>query len=244
MAETKWVYGFDEVADAEKRVGGDWDGVRALLGGKGANLGDMTRLGVPVPPGFTVTTEACLAYLAGGEQFPPGCWDQIEKALERVEKATGKRFGDPDEPAAGLLPLRRQVLHARDDGHRPQHRPQRRGGRRPGPPHRRRALRLRLLPPPRADVRLRGAGPARRAVRRGPRAPAPRRPGWPTTPSCPAERLKAIVADVPRPGPRLPRPTPASSCAWPPRPSSSRGTASAPSTTATPPASPTTWAPR
>jgi pyruvate,orthophosphate dikinase len=98
MAGTKWVYGFDEVADAEKRVGGDWDGVRALLGGKGANLGDMTRLGVPVPPGYTVTTEACLAYLAGGEQFPPGSWDQIEKALERVEKATGKRFGDPKEP--------------------------------------------------------------------------------------------------------------------------------------------------
>ena len=98
MAETKWVYGFDEVADAEKRVGGDWDGVRALLGGKGANLGDMTRLGVPVPPGYTVTTEACLAYLAGGEAFPAGCWDQIEKALARVEKATGKRFGDPREP--------------------------------------------------------------------------------------------------------------------------------------------------
>nr|MCU0282009.1 PEP-utilizing enzyme [Acidimicrobiia bacterium] len=98
MAETKWVYGFDEVADAEKHAGGDWDGVRALLGGKGANLGDMTRLGVPVPPGYTVTTEACLAYLAGGEEFPPGCWGQIETALGRVEKATGKRFGDPREP--------------------------------------------------------------------------------------------------------------------------------------------------
>jgi pyruvate,orthophosphate dikinase len=98
MAETKWVYGFDEVADAEKRAGGDWDGVRGLLGGKGANLGDMTRLGVPVPPGYTVTTAACLAFLAGGETFPAGCWDQIEKALAKVEKATGKRFGDPGEP--------------------------------------------------------------------------------------------------------------------------------------------------
>ena len=98
MAETKWVYGFDEVADAERGAGGDWEGVRALLGGKGANLGDMTRLGVPVPPGFTVSTAACLAFLAGGEAFPPGCWAQVEQALGRVEQATGKRFGAPDEP--------------------------------------------------------------------------------------------------------------------------------------------------
>ena len=98
MAGTKWVFGFDEVPEAEARYDGDWEGVRALLGGKGANLGEMTRLGVPVPPGFTVTTEACLAYLAGNETFPPGCWEQVEQALVRVEQATGKRFGDPQEP--------------------------------------------------------------------------------------------------------------------------------------------------
>jgi pyruvate,orthophosphate dikinase len=98
MSATKWVYGFDEVAEAEERYGGDWEGVRGLLGGKGANLGEMTRLGVPVPPGFTVSTEACLAYLSGGEAFPPGCWEQIEQALHGVEHATGKRFGDPQEP--------------------------------------------------------------------------------------------------------------------------------------------------
>ena len=98
MSATKWVYGFDEVAEAEQRYGGDWEGVRGLLGGKGANLGEMTRLGVPVPPGFTVTTEACLAYLGGDETFPPGCWEQVEQALHRVEKAAGKRFGDPQEP--------------------------------------------------------------------------------------------------------------------------------------------------
>jgi pyruvate,orthophosphate dikinase len=98
MAGIKWVYGFDEVAEAEKRCDGDWEGVRGLLGGKGANLGEMTRLGVPVPPGFTVSTEACLAYLAGKETFPSGCWEQIEQALARVEKATGKRFGNPREP--------------------------------------------------------------------------------------------------------------------------------------------------
>jgi len=93
----KWVYAFDEVGDAEKAAG-SWDEVRALLGGKGANLGDMTRLGVPVPPGFTVTTQACNAYLEAGEQFPEGMWEQELEALHRVEAVTGKRFGDPAKP--------------------------------------------------------------------------------------------------------------------------------------------------
>ena len=65
---TKWVYDFDEVELAEKETG-SWDGVRGLLGGKGANLGDMTRIGVPVPPGFTITADACNAYLEGGDEF-------------------------------------------------------------------------------------------------------------------------------------------------------------------------------
>ena len=75
MAE-KWVYQFHEVDQAEEYVGGDWEDVRALLGGKGANLAEMTRLEVPVPPGFTITTEACNAYLAAGEKFPEGMWEQ------------------------------------------------------------------------------------------------------------------------------------------------------------------------
>ena len=94
---TKWVYLFSEVGSAES-LKGSWDGARALLGGKGANLGDMTRLGVPVPPGFTVTTEACNAYLAGGERFPAGVWEQELDALRSVEEATGKEFGDPARP--------------------------------------------------------------------------------------------------------------------------------------------------
>jgi pyruvate,orthophosphate dikinase len=93
----KWVYRFDEVTEAETRVG-SWDGVRALLGGKGANLGDMTRLDVPVPPGFTVTTEACNAYLEAGEAFPQGLWEQELDALARLEEATGKTFGAADKP--------------------------------------------------------------------------------------------------------------------------------------------------
>ena len=94
----KWVYAFDEVGEAQDSVGGDWEEVRALLGGKGANLGDMTRLGVPVPPGFTITTEACNAYLDGGEKFPNGMLDQVSDALTRIEAATGKSFGDGDDP--------------------------------------------------------------------------------------------------------------------------------------------------
>jgi pyruvate,orthophosphate dikinase len=57
----KWVYLFEEVDAAEEYVGGEWEGVRSLLGGKGANLAEMTRIDVPVPPGFTVTTEGCNA---------------------------------------------------------------------------------------------------------------------------------------------------------------------------------------
>jgi pyruvate,orthophosphate dikinase len=94
---TKWVYGFDEVELAEKYAGG-WDDVRGLLGGKGANLGEMTRIGVPVPPGFTITTEACNAYLDLGEEFPEDAIDQIRHYLTRIEEASGRRFGDPKDP--------------------------------------------------------------------------------------------------------------------------------------------------
>ena len=98
MSATKWVYSFDEIAAAEKSVGGDWDAVRGLLGGKGANLGEMTRLEVPVPPGFTITTAACNAYLAAEERLPDGLWEEAATALNRIEEATGKTFGDADHP--------------------------------------------------------------------------------------------------------------------------------------------------
>ena len=94
----KWVFHFDEVEQAEKYVGGEWENVRGLLGGKGANLSEMVRIGVPVPPGFTVSTEACNAYLDSGETFPEGLKDQILEALKSVEESTGKRFGDKKNP--------------------------------------------------------------------------------------------------------------------------------------------------
>jgi len=98
MADQKWVYTFQEVEEAEKHVGGVWDDVRSLLGGKGANLADMTRIGIPVPPGFTVTTEACNAYIDGGEKFPEGMWDQELAAMKATEDLTGKKFGDVKNP--------------------------------------------------------------------------------------------------------------------------------------------------
>ena len=94
----KWVYLFNEVDQAEEYVGGEWEKVRGLLGGKGANLAEMARIEVPVPPGFTITTKACNAYLASGETFPEGMWDEVLQAISGLEKESGKKFGDPNNP--------------------------------------------------------------------------------------------------------------------------------------------------
>ncbi|HEX2996145.1 MAG TPA: pyruvate, phosphate dikinase, partial [Anaerolineales bacterium] len=98
MVAKKWVYLFSELDQAQSYVGGDWESVRGLLGGKGANLAEMTRIGVPVPPGYTITTEACNAYLAEGQKFPEGLWDQALAAMKKVEAATGKTFGGAENP--------------------------------------------------------------------------------------------------------------------------------------------------
>jgi pyruvate,orthophosphate dikinase len=71
--------------------------MRDLLGGKGANLSEMTKIGLPVPPGFTITTETCNDYLASGD-FPPGLWEQVTAAVAAVEADMGKKFGDPTNP--------------------------------------------------------------------------------------------------------------------------------------------------
>jgi pyruvate, orthophosphate dikinase len=96
MSDKKWVYLFKEVQEAEDYAG-SWDGVRRLLGGKGANLAEMTRIDVPVPPGFTISTEACIAY-QDDKSFPAGMWDQALDALKDVETQTGKKFGNPENP--------------------------------------------------------------------------------------------------------------------------------------------------
>jgi pyruvate,orthophosphate dikinase len=84
----KWVYLFDE-GDAS---------MRDLLGGKGAGCAEMTKAGLPVPPGFTITTEACNAFYAEGGKLPAGLWDQVRSSLQTVERKTGKQFGDPTNP--------------------------------------------------------------------------------------------------------------------------------------------------
>ena len=96
MSDKKWVYLFNEVEQAEQYAG-SWDNVRGLLGGKGANLAEMTRVGVPVPPGFTITTEACNAFQTN-RQFPEGMWEQVLVALKDTERKAGKVFGDPTNP--------------------------------------------------------------------------------------------------------------------------------------------------
>ena len=84
----QWVYLFEQAPAVD----------RDLLGGKGAGVAAMTQAGLPVPPGFTITTEACKAYYSSGERFPPGMWEQVVAALEEVEAKTGKRLGDPANP--------------------------------------------------------------------------------------------------------------------------------------------------
>src|SRR5438093_6157968 len=86
--EKKWVYLFEE---------GNKD-MRDLLGGKGAGVAEMTRAGMPVPPGFTITTEACREYYRRGKQFPEDLWGQVEAAQAKLEAQTGKRFDDPEDP--------------------------------------------------------------------------------------------------------------------------------------------------
>ena len=86
---------------AEKRVWLFREGnatMKNLLGGKGANLAEMTRAGLPVPPGLTITTETCMDYINAGNEFPAGVIDDVRVALADVERETGKKFGDAENP--------------------------------------------------------------------------------------------------------------------------------------------------
>src|SRR4029078_638138 len=89
---SKWVYGFG---------GGAAEGsakMRDLLGGKGANLAEMSALGLPVPPGFTITTEVCTWFYQNDRRYPDGLEAEVQVALKRIEQAVGARFGDPQNP--------------------------------------------------------------------------------------------------------------------------------------------------
>ncbi|HEX7145442.1 MAG TPA: pyruvate, phosphate dikinase [Gaiellaceae bacterium] len=88
MAAERYVYAFDEPST----------GGRDLLGGKGIGLAEMTRMGVPVPAGFTITTDACRAYMSNGKTLPDGVEQEIEEHLGALQEKTGKRFGDTNDP--------------------------------------------------------------------------------------------------------------------------------------------------
>ncbi len=88
MANTKRVWLFEE-GNAS---------MRDELGGKGANLAEMSNTGLPVPPGFTITTDACNEYNRGGGQLPAGLMDEVKTALAAVEQKAGKKLGDPSNP--------------------------------------------------------------------------------------------------------------------------------------------------
>jgi pyruvate, orthophosphate dikinase len=92
MSAERFVYGF-----AAGKADGD-SAMRDLLGGKGANLAEMCNLGLPVPPGFTITTQACVRYYAHNRQYPDGLREQVVAALSALEAESGKRFGDPASP--------------------------------------------------------------------------------------------------------------------------------------------------
>ncbi|HEY3017986.1 MAG TPA: pyruvate, phosphate dikinase, partial [Gaiellaceae bacterium] len=88
MASTRFVYDFDEPSE----------GGRELLGGKGAGLAEMTQMGVPVPAGFTITTDACRAYMSNGKTVPDGLGEEIERHVAALQEKAGKRFGDTTDP--------------------------------------------------------------------------------------------------------------------------------------------------
>ena len=89
---TRWVYSFgDGAADGSA-------GMKDLLGGKGANLAEMSSIGLPVPPGFTITTEVCTWYYDHGKTYPADLAEQVRTGIAGIEGIVGRRFGDPDDP--------------------------------------------------------------------------------------------------------------------------------------------------
>ena len=120
---------------------------------------DVPTSACPCPAGFTITTEVCTYYYAHDKQYPPELKAEVEAAMKQDRGGHGRQVRRSEEPAARLLPLRRPRLHARHDGHRAQHRPQRSDPARPDREDRQRALRLGQLPPLRADVRRRRPRP-------------------------------------------------------------------------------------
>ena len=131
--------------------------MRNLLGGKGANLAEMASLKLPVPPGFTISTQVCNYFYDHGHKYPKGLTEGVEKSVARVEKALGRKFGDREKSAAVLGPLGRARLDARHDGHRAEPRADRRNRQWTRRKQRQRALRMGFVSALLPDVRRRRA---------------------------------------------------------------------------------------
>ena len=184
--------------------------MRDLLGGKGAGLAEMTNAGLPVPPGFTITTEACNDYFAPARSSRTACGTTSWRPSREVEQRDRQGLRRRRQPAARERPLGRQVLDAGDDGHGPQPRPQRGDAARARRADRQRALRLGRLPALHPDVRpdRHGASSGERfdhALEAAKQRPRRRRRTPTSTPAtCASSSPSSRRSSASRHGPRLP----------------------------------------
>ena len=115
MSNIKRVYTF-----GAKKAEGKAD-MKNLLGGKGANLAEMCLLGLPVPAGFTITTEVCTEYYENNCQLPAELMPEVWAAMKKTEDIMGMKYGDPENALLGFMPFRSTQFHARYDGYSVEH---------------------------------------------------------------------------------------------------------------------------
>ena len=154
----KFVYFFSKkLSEGSKEM-------KSLLGGKGSGLAEMASIGLPVPAGFTITTEVCELFYKNDRHYPAGLEKQVDENMRKLEKEVGKKFGDADDPLLVSVRSGAAAFHARHDGNHPQPRPERPLGQRPGQKNRQPPLRPGRLPPLHHDVRFHGQGHRPRRV--------------------------------------------------------------------------------
>ena len=140
-ADVKRVYAFGKDAEGNNVTEGNKD-MKNILGGKGANLAEMALIGLPVPPGFTITCQTCMEYANANNTWPEGALDEIVAAEADLEARCGKKLGDANDPLLVSVRSGAPFSHvdARHDGHGSEPWPERRVGLRPYQAHRQRPL--------------------------------------------------------------------------------------------------------
>ena len=103
--------------DVTEVAGASVEEAKWIVGGKGANLAEMSKIGLPVPPGFSITCQTCVAYSNNGNVWPEGVTDEIDAAMATLEERMGKKLGDAERSTACLRPFWCTILHAWHDGH-------------------------------------------------------------------------------------------------------------------------------